>query len=104
MIINRDINQSVQHSKSDHIVAGSRTYVSAVYYDSQQPVTGSLPSKDGSHSLVGIFSMVLGSKVVLLKRMCSGDLCLLVYLLLHNFTGLYRGCSGGTVARRTVAL
>ena len=40
MIINGDINQSVQHSNTfDPIVAGSRTYVSPVYYNSQQPVT-----------------------------------------------------------------
>ena len=39
MIVNRDINQSVQYSKSDPIMAGSETYVGPVYYDSQQPVT-----------------------------------------------------------------
>ena len=39
MIINGDINQSVQHSKSDPIMASSRTYIDAVYYDFQQPIT-----------------------------------------------------------------
>ena len=42
MIINGDINQSVQHSKSDPIIAGSRTYIGPIYYDSQQPVTFTL--------------------------------------------------------------
>ena len=42
MIINGDINQSVQHSKSDPIMASSRTYVGLVYYNSQQPITVTL--------------------------------------------------------------
>ena len=37
------------------------------------------------------------------KRVCSGVLCRLIYLLLLLRTGLYSGCSGGTVASRIAA-
>jgi len=55
------------------------------------------------HGLAGIFSVFLGSKVVDLKSKCKGDLCHFIYLLLPDFTGLYRGCSGGKDERRTAA-
>ena len=33
MIINKDINQSVQHNKLNSIMADFRTYASTVYYN-----------------------------------------------------------------------
>jgi hypothetical protein len=65
-------------------------------------VKGSLPICAGFRGLDGIFSMCLVLKPVPLNRMCSGVLCLLIYLLLL-LTGLYSGCPGGVVASRTAA-
>ena len=72
MIINRDINQSVQHSKSDPIMAGSRTYISPVYYNSRQPVI-SPSAQSSSHPRLHLFPFSvernhIASLLCLLKR------------------------------------
>src|SRR6266852_8769279 len=65
--------------------------------------SGSLLS-NGLRTAIEIFSIYFGVMLKICIRLCSGALCFLMRWFVLALTGLYRGCSGGRVARWTAAL